>query len=67
MPFAKAYWEIGGAGGPAGATGGGGGAEAVTAGGAVRPARGRPQPGSRLAPACWQPLAAAAWPQAAPV
>src|SRR6266849_5192607 len=29
-----AYWEIGGAGGPAGATAGSGGAEAVTAGGA---------------------------------
>jgi hypothetical protein len=31
--FAKTYWEIGGAGGPAGAAGAGGGTEAVTAGG----------------------------------
>jgi len=31
--FAKTYWEIGGTGGPAGATGGGGGTRAVTAGG----------------------------------
>src|SRR5450432_1552050 len=30
--FAKTYWEIGGAGGPAGAAGAGGGTEAVTAG-----------------------------------
>jgi hypothetical protein len=30
----RTYWEIGGAGGPAGAIGGGGGTEAVTAGGA---------------------------------
>ncbi|HTF00391.1 MAG TPA: hypothetical protein VK621_17370, partial [Bradyrhizobium sp.] len=30
--FAKTYWEIGGTGGPAGATGAGCGTEAVTAG-----------------------------------
>jgi hypothetical protein len=35
VDFSKFYWEMGGVGGPAGATGGGGGTEAVTAGAVI--------------------------------
>ena len=45
LVFAKSYLEIGGSGGPAGATGAGGGTEAVTAwGGAVGAAEGPDAP-----------------------